>query len=68
VPVDEFIRDSERTSFQNRSLIKFTTKIDSKGRILLPVEIRKTLGLDDIVELQLSVSGNYVLIRRLNYG
>ena len=51
------------------STIKFVTKIDSKGRVVIPADVRKTLGmaLGDKLQLDVSVSGNYVLIRRANY-
>jgi len=51
---------------ENSKCISFVAKIDSKGRIVLPADVRKTLGLavNDAVTLDVSVSGNYVVVRR----
>lgn len=41
-------------------------KIDSKGRISIPSEIRKTLGLNenDILEFAMSIAGKEVVLRK----
>ena len=62
MPLADFMKE-------NSKRISFVAKIDSKGRIVLPADVRKTLGLavNDTVTLDVSVSGNYIVIRRMNY-
>ena len=42
------------------------SKLDSKGRISIPSEIRKTLGLNasDILEFGISISGKFVVLKK----
>ena len=42
------------------------SKLDSKGRISIPSEIRKTLGLSvsDILEFGISISGKFVVLKK----
>jgi len=48
--------------------VRFVTKIDSKGRVVIPADVRKTLGMDlgDELQLDVSVSGNFLIVRRWN--
>lgn len=58
----------ETDPFSN-SNAKFSLKIDSKGRILIPVEIRKTLGLfsDKDVIIELVFDKGYAKLYRNGY-
>ncbi|MHA1131810.1 MAG: AbrB/MazE/SpoVT family DNA-binding domain-containing protein [Candidatus Helarchaeota archaeon] len=42
------------------------TKIDSQGRILIPAEFRRKLGLEADCEVGLTVIGNDLIIRKVN--
>ena len=42
------------------------TKIDSQGRILIPAEFRRKLGLKAECEVGLTIIGNDLIIRKVN--
>jgi AbrB family looped-hinge helix DNA binding protein len=58
-----------REEIASSRYIKFSSRIDSKGRIVIPADIRKTLGLfeDMPVDLLLSVS-EFELVFRIKRG
>ena len=44
--------------------MSITRKIDELGRFVLPVETRKSLGIDEKVELRISVDGNKIILEK----
>ena len=40
-----------------------TRKIDELGRIVLPVELRRKLGIDDRAQLEIYVEGNSIILQ-----
>ncbi len=47
---------------------KFIRKIDELGRIVIPKEIRSTLGLDTGDDIEISVSDGTVNLKRVDFG
>jgi AbrB family looped-hinge helix DNA binding protein len=45
--------------------VKFSVSVDEKGRIIIPAEIRKSLGFSGRVEIFLFLSEAKIEIRRL---
>jgi transcriptional pleiotropic regulator of transition state genes len=39
-------------------------KVDELGRIVIPVELRRTLGIDDRDSLEIFVDGDQVILRK----
>ena len=39
-------------------------KVDELGRIVLPIELRRTLGIDEKDSLEIYVDGNSVILRK----
>ena len=46
--------------------IGIVRKVDKLGRIVLPVELRKTLGIGDKDDLEIAVNGDQVVLRKYN--
>ena len=46
--------------------IGIVRKVDKLGRIVLPVELRKTLGIGDRDDLEIAVDGDTVVLRKYN--
>ncbi len=44
--------------------IGIVRKVDKLGRIVLPVELRKTLGIGDKDDLEIAVDGDQVVLRK----
>lgn len=44
--------------------IGIVRKVDKLGRIVLPVELRKTLGIEDKDDLEIAVDGDRVVLRK----
>lgn len=43
-----------------------TRKVDELGRIVLPIELRRTLDIEEKTELEIFVEGNSIILRK--YG
>ncbi|MHA1144804.1 MAG: AbrB/MazE/SpoVT family DNA-binding domain-containing protein [Candidatus Helarchaeota archaeon] len=43
-----------------------TVKVDKQGRILVPAEIRRKMGLNSDSEVQLKIIGNELVIRKIS--
>jgi len=43
-------------------------RIDELGRVVIPVEMRRALDMSDREELEISVEGGCILLRRLHAG
>lgn len=39
-------------------------KVDELGRIVLPIELRRTLGIDVKDSLEIFVDGNYIMLKK----
>ena len=46
--------------------IGIVRKVDKLGRIVLPVELRKTLDIGDKDDLEIAVEGDRVVLRKYN--
>ena len=46
--------------------IGIVRKVDKLGRIVLPVELRKTLDIGDKDDLEIAVEGDKVVLRKYN--
>lgn len=46
--------------------IGIVRKVDKLGRIVLPVELRKTMGIGDKDDLEIAVEGDMVVLRKYN--
>ena len=46
--------------------IGIVRKVDRLGRIVLPVELRKTLDIGDKDDLEIAVDGDQVILRKYN--
>ena len=46
--------------------IGIVRKVDKLGRIVLPVELRKTMGIGDRDDLEIAVDGDMVVLRKYN--
>lgn len=44
--------------------IGIVRKVDKLGRIVLPIELRKTLGIGDKDDLEIAVDGDQVVLRK----
>ena len=44
--------------------IGIVRKVDKLGRIVLPIELRKTLGISDKDDLEIAVDGDQVVLRK----
>ena len=44
--------------------IGIVRKIDPVGRIVLPIELRKTLGIDDDTALEIFVDGEKIILKK----
>ena len=39
-------------------------KVDELGRIVLPIELRRTLGIDVKDSLEIFIDGNYIMLKK----
>ena len=46
--------------------IGIVRKVDKLGRIVLPIELRKTLDISDKDDIEISVDGDTVVLRKYN--
>ncbi|GHV10359.1 AbrB family transcriptional regulator [Clostridia bacterium] len=45
-----------------------TRKVDELGRIVLPIELRRNLGIEEKTELEIYVEGQSIVLRRADQG
>ncbi len=39
-------------------------RIDSLGRVVLPIELRRSMGIDEKDALEIYVDGNYIILKK----
>jgi transcriptional pleiotropic regulator of transition state genes len=58
---DERMKTSVKTSMKATGIVR---KIDDLGRIVLPIELRRTLGISDRDSLEIYVDQNSIVLRK----